>query len=442
VTARETALKILSDVEKNTEFSDSILRKYFTQAGLSRIDQNLARELVSGVLRQRTKLDWLLDGCLKRGLKSLNTLEANILRLGLYQVAFLDKIPAFAAVNESVELVKRFGRKEIIGLTNAVLRDIIRNKKYLKKPDTGDRVKDAGIEYSHPEWLIERWAKQLGWDDTLKILEFNNSPAPVIIRTNRLKTSAEILFEQLQAGGFEPKYLKILPQAIEINNPSGLVDNELFVRGHFYFQDSSAQAAGMLFGAKEGDIILDLCAAPGGKAGLAIEQAGGRADVFALDLSFRKLSRVRENFIRLGLDSWYLINGDAAKIKFKTAFDLVLADVPCTGLGVIRRRLDLRWRIRETDIQRMAELQSRILENAAGLVKPGGALVYSTCTLTPEENQDQIAIFLNRHSEFSLGPAEKYLPAVLAQYGFLAAWPQLHQMDGAFAARLVKNKNI
>ncbi|MDQ7798424.1 MAG: 16S rRNA (cytosine(967)-C(5))-methyltransferase RsmB [Candidatus Edwardsbacteria bacterium] len=442
MTARETALNILSAIDQNTEFSDSILRKYFSQAGLSRVDQNLARELVSGVLRQRAKLDWLLDGSLKRGLKSLNTLEANILRLGLYQVAFLDKIPAFAAVNESVELVKRFGRKEIIGLTNAVLRDIIRNKKYLKKPDTGDKVKDAGIEYSHPEWLIERWAKQLGWDDALKILEFNNSPAPVIIRANRLKASAENLFEQLKAGGFGPKCLEILPQAIEIDNPSGLVDNELFVRGHFYFQDFSAQAAGMLFGAKEGDNILDLCAAPGGKAGLALEQAGGRADMFALDRSFRKLPRVRENFIRLGLDSWYLINGDAVDIKFKTAFDLVLADVPCTGLGVIRRRLDLRWRIREADIQRMAGLQSRILENAAGLVKPGGALVYSTCTLTPEENQDQVKGFLIRHPEFRLDPAEKYLPAALAQDGFLAAWPQLHQMDGAFAARLIKSKNI
>ncbi len=301
MTARETALNILTAIDQNTEFSDSVLRRYFNRAGLSRVDQNLARELVSGVLRQRAKLDWLLDGSLKRGLKSLNTLEANILRLGLYQVAFLDKIPAFAAVNESVELVKRFGRKEIIGLTNAVLRDIIRNKKYLKKPDTGDKVKDAGIEYSHPEWLIERWAKQLGWDDTLKILEFNNSPAPVIIRANRLKTSAEILFEQLQAGGFEPKYLKILPQAIEINNPSGLVDNELFVRGHFYFQDSSAQAAGMLFGAKEGDSILDLCAAPGGKAGLAMEQAGGRADMFALDRSLRKVAQGQRKFYSPGL---------------------------------------------------------------------------------------------------------------------------------------------
>lgn len=438
MTARETALKILSDIEKNTEFSDSVLRKNFSQAGLSRVDQSLARELVSGVLRQRAKLDWLLDGSLKRGIKSLNPLEVNILRLGLYQIAFLDKIPAFAAVNESVELVKRFGRKEIIGLTNAVLRDIIRNEKYLKKPDTGDKVKDAGIEYSHPEWLIERWVKQLGWDDTLKVLEFNNSPAPVIIRANRLKTSAEILFEQLEAGGFEPKYLEILPQAIEINNPSGLVDNELFVRGHFYFQDSSAQAAGMLFGAKADDSIVDLCAAPGGKAGLAMEQAGGRAEMFALDRSLRKLPRVRENFIRLGLGSWYLINGDAVDIKFKTPFDLVLADVPCTGLGVIRRRLDLRWRIREADIQRMASLQSRILENAAELVKPGGALIYSTCTLTPEENQDQIAEFLNRHPGFALDPAEKYLPAMLVQNKFMAAWPQLHQMDGAFAARLIK----
>ncbi len=438
MTARETALNILSAVDRNTEFSDSILRKHIGRAGISRIDQNLARELVSGVLRQRAKLDWLLDGSLKRGIRSLNSMEANILRLGLYQIAFLNKIPSFAAVNESVELVKRFGRKEIIGLTNAVLRDIIRHEKYLKKPDTGDKIKDTAIEYSHPEWLIQRWARQFGWPDALKMLEFDNSPAPVVVRANRLKISAEVLFEQLKAGGFEPGLSEILPQSIEINNPSGLVDNELFVRGHFYFQDPSAQAAGMLYRARSGHRILDLCAAPGGKASLAAEQAGGGTDIFALDISRQKLKRVKENFTRLGLDSWCLINGDAAEIKFKQSFDLVLADVPCTGLGVIRRRLDLRWRIKESDILRMAELQSRILDNAAKLVKPGGTLVYSTCTVTPEENQDQIEGFLACHPEFSLDAAQKYLPATLVQDGFMATRPPLHKMDGAFAARLIR----
>jgi len=438
VSARETALKILSQIDRGADLSDGILKREFGQAKLSRVDQNLARELVSGVLRQRTKLDWLLDGSLKKGIASLKPLEINILRIGLYQIAFLDKIPAFAAVDESVKLVKRFGRKEIIGLTNAVLRDIIRNQRHLKKVETGNKVKDASIEYSHPEWLIERWVKQFGWADVLTILKFNNSPAKVTIRANRLKTSTRDLFEKLESGGFEPHYSEFLPQAIEVTNPSGLVDNELFVRGYFYFQDPSAQAAGILYQAHEGFNILDLCAAPGGKASQAMEQAEDKAELVAADSSFRKFRTIKENFDRLGFSSYHLLCGDATEIGFRKKFDLVLADVPCTGLGVIRKRLDLRWRIRESDIKRLAELQSRILENAAGLVKSGGALVYSTCTVTNEENRDQIAVFLTRHPQFELEPAERYLPTELTKDGYLETWPHLHRMDGAFAARLIR----
>jgi 16S rRNA (cytosine967-C5)-methyltransferase len=443
VSAREAALKILVDVDKGNEFSDSILRKQFNPKRLSLLDQNLTRELVAGVLRRRTKLDWVLNGSLKKGLHSLNPMEQNILRLGLYQIAFLDKIPIFAAVNESVKLVKRFGRKEIIGLTNAVLRDIIRNGKHLKKPDTGDKTLDASIEYSHPEWLVKRWQREIGWENTIRLMEFNNAPAPVIIRVNSLKTTTQALFERLTAGGFQPEMHDSVPSAMKIQKPSGLVDNELFVRGHFYFQDVSAQAVGMLYRAGLGSSILDLCAAPGGKAGAAIELSGGKAQIFAADINHKKLGRVKGNFTRLGLNSWHLINADAATIKFKEKFDLVLADVPCTGLGVIRRRLDLRWRVKESDIGRMAGLQTRILDNAADLVKPGGALVYSTCTVTPEENRDQITGFLARHTGFSLDPAEKYIPASLVKDGCMETWPHINGMDGAFAARLVNNtKNI
>lgn len=441
MSARETALEILSDIDKGTELSDRVLKRYFSQTKLSPLDKNLARELVAGVLRQRAKLDWLLNGSLKKGLCSLKPIEVNILRMGLYQVAYLDKIPAFAAVNESVKLVKLFGRKEIIGLTNAVLRDIIRSKRYLKRPDTGDKALDAGIEYSHPVWLVKRWVKQFGWDDALKLLEFNNSPASITIRTNRLKTTTVDLFKDLQAGGFDPETIPFVSTAIRILKPSGLVDSELFVRGHFYFQDPSAQAAGMLYHTQRGFNILDLCAAPGGKAGQALEQSGNNAELTAVEISQSKFRNIKENFDRLGYSSYRIVCGDATDIAFRKGFDLVLADVPCTGLGVIRRRLDLRWRIAEADIERMAALQKRILENAAVMVKPEGVLVYSTCTVTPEENRDQIETFLSCHPEFELDPAEKYIAPQLTRNGYLETRPHLHHMDGAFAARLIKRKN-
>jgi 16S rRNA (cytosine967-C5)-methyltransferase len=440
MTARETALAILNGIQRDNKLSDSLLRTGIDKAHLSMVDQGLVKELVSGIMRQKSKLDWILDGKLKRGIKSLNNIEANALRLGLYQIIYLDKIPPFAAVNESVELVKRFGRKEIIGLTNAVLRDIIRSKEKVFRVNSGNKINDAAIEFSHPIWLIKRWEKQLGWQETLKLLEMNNSPAPVFIRPNPSRTTISELLDQLKQGGFRAEITGLVPSAILVENPSGLVDNELFVRGCFYFQDPSAQAAALLAQAKAQDSILDLCAAPGGKASAVMAQAGGQAFLYVADINFKKLALVQENFTRLGINKFFFICGDAATLRFKKQFDLVLVDAPCTGLGVIRRRLDLRWRINESDITRLALLQRQILDNATEAVNPGGALVYSTCTVTPEENDLQIGNFLNRHPEYSIDPAEKYLDVALVQNGFMVAWPQKHQMDGAFAARLIKSR--
>jgi 16S rRNA (cytosine967-C5)-methyltransferase len=391
-------------------------------------------------MRNRSRLDWILNSSLKKGLESLNSLETNILRMGLYQIAYLDRVPGFAAVNESVNLVKRFGRKGIIGLTNAVLRDIIRNRRHLSRPDTGDKFRDAAIEYSHPEWLVKRWVNELGWEEALRLLSANNSPAPVVIRVNPLKTSPEELIVRLKEKGFGAQPMDGLPLAILVEEPAGLTSDEAFSRGHFYFQDAGAQMVGLLYRPRPEDLILDLCAAPGGKAGQALEEAGDGAELYAVDIGFHKLRRTRENFVRLGLNSWHLINGDAAGIKFSRRFDLVLADLPCSGLGVLRRRLDLRWKIGEADILRLSGLQSRILDNAAEMVEPGGALVYSTCTLTPEENARQIEGFLTRQTGFSLDRAERYLPPGAAEGGYLSVWPHRQGRDGSFAARLVRVK--
>lgn len=438
MTARETALKILDQVERGEALSDALLARHLRQSDLSPADLGLVRQLVSGVMRSRSRLDWILDCSLQKGLGSLKSLEINILRLGLYQIACLDRVPGFAAVNESVNLVKRFGRKGIIGLTNAVLRDIIRSRRHLSRPDTGNKIKDAAIEYSHPEWLVRRWVSERGWDDAIRLMSANNSPAPVIIRVNPLKTSTAELIGRLKERGFRPRLLDGLPPAVLVEEPSGLVDDETFSRGHFYFQDAGAQMVGCLYLPRPDGAILDLCAAPGGKAGQVLETAGSRAVLYAVDIGLSKLRRIRENFLRLGLVSWHLINGDAANIKFRCEFDLVLADLPCSGLGVLRRRLDLRWRVREADIPRLSELQSRILDNAAGMVRPGGVLIYSTCTITPEENHQQVQRFLARHPGFMLDRAERYLPSETVENGCLSIWPHRHGWDGSFAARLVR----
>lgn len=438
--ARELALKTLSKAATDGAYYDQVLKKYLKESGLSLPDKALAHELTAGVLRHRMWLDWVLDQSLKSGMKSLTPWEQNILRLGIYQIAKLDRIPPFAAVNESVNLAKRYGRKSIIGLTNAVLRDIIRHRRHLNPISSGDKARDLSIEHSHPLWLVKRWLKELGEEGAKGLLQANNQHAQVIIRPNTLKTGVLELQENLNLSGIKTSANRYIPTALEVENPVALADDPLFSRGYFYFQDTSSQAVSQLAKAKPGDDVLDLCAAPGGKASAVLEQMTDSGKLLALDLSEKKLSLIRENFNRLGLTSYSLVCADAASFAGNTKFDMVLIDAPCSGLGALRRRLDIRWRIKEADIIRLAQLQMRIINNAASLVKPGGALIYSTCTLTPEENQGTVKRFLVQNPEFTLEDAGRSVPRELVRDGFFSSWPHLHGMDGAFAARLIRNK--
>jgi len=440
VEARELALKTLSKAGTDGAYYDQVLKKNLKESGLSLADKALAHELTAGVLRHRMWLDWVLDQSLKSGMKSLTPWEQNILRLGLYQIAKLDRIPPFAAVNESVNLAKRYGRKNTIGLTNAVLRDIIRHRRHLKPISSGDKARDLSIEYSHPLWLVKRWFKELGEEGTKELLQANNRHAQVIIRPNTLKTGVLELQEKLDLSGIKTSANKYIPTALEVENPAGLADDPLFSRGHFYYQDPSSQAVSLLARAKPGDDVLDLCAAPGGKASAVLEQMEDSGQLLAVDLSEQKLSLIKENFTRLGLRSYSLICADAASFASGKKFDLVLIDAPCSGLGALRRRLDIRWRIKEPDIARLSQLQLQILNNAAGMVKTGGALVYSTCTLTPEENRGVVKKFLDQNPGFTADDAGQFIPRELAKDGFFSSWPHIHGMDGAFAARLIRQK--
>ncbi len=435
--ARELALRVLVKVDQGQGFSDGLIRKEFGRAGLGDEDRALARELVAGILRNRSRLDWLLDGSLKKGVGSLSPHEVNILRMGAYQLAMMDRIPAYAAVDECVRLSKRFARKGVIGLTNAVLRDIIKKGPRGRKISTGDRVRDLALSFSHPEWLVGRWLAQLGPKETEALLEADNRPAPVFVWPNPRKTRLERLMPEMEAAGFDPRPHQLLPEAVELRKPAGLFEHRLFLQGFFYLQDPGAQLVGRLLDPKPGQNVLDLCAAPGGKACWAASRDPGIL-VAAVDLSLAKMGLIGGNASRLGLANVLPVCGDAMDFGSRRAFDAVLVDAPCSGLGVMRRRLDLRWRVREEDINRLAGLQARMLDNAASLVRPGGTLVYSTCTLTPEENQGQVARFLSGHPGFRLEPAGPFLPAEFVREGTMQAWPHLHGTDGAFAARLLR----
>jgi 16S rRNA (cytosine967-C5)-methyltransferase len=354
----------------------------------------------------------------------------------LYQIAYLDRIPHSAAVNESVKLAKRYSRPGTIGLTNAVLRDIIRSTRWAKPLDIADSYAKLSVEYSHPEWLVRKWIDQIGIEETIALLAANNRPAPVTIRVNRRKTTPEALFQILAESGFEPGRNALVETALDVGHPAGLAGSEPFRQGLFYIQDAAAQAASSLVSALPGQWALDLCAAPGGKLSAMAETMAGGGLLVGADIGTRKLARVRQNLSRLGMSGVHLVCADAVTVAVREKFEWVLADVPCSGLGVLRRRLDLRWRITPEDIPRLAGLQAAILDNAATLVKPGGRVVYSTCTLVPEENERQIERFLERHGDFAVRPPA--LPEAMLQGAFLSLWPHRHGSDGAFAACLEK----
>lgn len=439
MTARELALKVLVGVEKGQGLSDSLIKDEFDRAGLKAVDRALARELVAGVLRNRSLLDWILGGSLRKGIGSLSPAEANILRLGAYQLCLMDRVPDFAAVDESVRLSKRFARRGVVGLTNAVLRDIIEKRPRLRKPSSGDPVSDLAILWSHPRWLVKRWIDRLGAEETAQLLEIDNRPAPVCLWPNLLRTDLECLIRELEAGGFQPRRHPLVPEALELGRPAGIFDHRIFKDGHFYLQDPAAQLVGRLVDPKPGQSVLDVCAAPGGKACWTASR-GRDVVVVAADLSRAKMGSLAQNAFRLGLGNILVVCSDGLFPCYNRQFDTVLIDAPCSGLGVLRRRLDLRWRITEKDIARLAGLQARLLRAVAQLVRPGGALIYATCTLTAEENQGQVSKFLEDNREFHLEPADARVPIQAVSNGMLEAWPHRLGTDGAFAARMIRIK--
>jgi len=360
---RGLAARVLLEAEK--KFVDEALEAH-RGAGLSRRDRALLTTLVYGATRWRRELDWLIDRCADR----LHPEIRQHLRVALFQIRHLDKIPRHAAVNEAVELAKGVSRKSA-GFVNAVLRKAAD----LELPDT------IGIRTSHPDWLIERWRKRFGPKELAAILEADNCILPLSIRPNPLKPAATIEFDGDPAG--DPR----------------------FAEGAFTVQDETSMKVAPLLAPQPTERILDLCAAPGGKTTHLAELMGGKGKVVAVDLPDR-IGLVAESAKRLGLENIECVAADGATATFREPFDAILIDAPCSNTGVLARRPDVRWRLREKDIEGAAGLQKRLLENAARLLKPGGRLVYSTCSLEPEENRVDLPGFQVLKEELTLPTAQ------------------------------------
>lgn len=407
VTPRELALNILVKVAETGAYSNIQLNRSLQESGMSRADAALATELVYGTIGRQATLDYWLSKFVAKGLRKLDTWVHQLLRLSAYQLLFLDRIPSHAAVNEAVTIAKRRGHSGISGMVNGVLRSIDRGKDELKLSDIRAEtpVATLALRHSYPEWLVRRWADAFGLETTEAILASGNEPPHASIRVNTMLASRDQRLRELQESGLDAQPSAVAPSGIVVRGGGNMADTEGFRNGLWSVQDESSMLVAEVVAPKPGMKVLDCCAAPGGKSAHMAELMEGKGKVWANDLHAHKRELIVSQTERLKLRNVEAITSDAAKLseRFKEqSMDAVLLDAPCSGFGVIRRKPEIKWNKTEGDIAEIAALQRQLLKEASELVRPGGTLVYSTCTIEKEENERQVAAFLAEHPDFEL----------------------------------------
>jgi 16S rRNA (cytosine967-C5)-methyltransferase len=455
--SRKIAFDVLHRVEAEGAYASDVLHAELdvgpAAAKLKPQDAALATELTMGVLRWRRLLDFLIAPYTQKPVERLDLPVAIALRMGAYQLRLLEKIPASAAVNESVELVKRARKSSAAPLVNAVLRKIAADAKTpadkFLPPDTSAAERLA-ILHSHPAWMVSRWLARLGEPQTIQLLEANNR-APRLSLSLPAPEQRDETMRALEKFGLRIEPGRLLKSAFAVSGGSP-ARTQAFRAGQISIQDEASQAIPLLLGVRAGDRVLDLCAAPGGKTATLGRAAGNTGTVFAADLHAHRLRAMAAQLGRLGLHNVRLIQLDATHaLPFREAFDKILVDAPCSGTGTLARHPEIRWRLGPDELDKSREQQKRMLANALERLAPGGRLVYSTCSIEPEENEDVIRHVLNSSSTIrAVGAAEaaRTLAPHLAPHveagelfaadGFFRTAPSAHRTDGFFAALLEK----
>lgn len=439
--ARQIAVNILNQVYQKGFYSDDLISKTFQKQTLKQEDKSLILELVNGTLRWRGQLDWILEKFFHGDFKNCSNKLKSILEISLYQIRFLNKIPKYAAVSQGVEIAKETGGKTWGNLTNGILRTYLREANSLKLPSfEEDPIEAIAVYFSHPRWIVQRWLNRYGLEETKQICEFNNRRPVITLRVNLRKATREALLKHFENFGIKAEPSKYFDDFIKINKSQDFTQLSLFSEGLFAIQDESTVIASLLLAPEKGDTILDLCAAPGGKAGHLAQLLEDTGKILAVDRNPRRLNLLSQNSKRLNIKSILPIVADGTNFYCKE-INKILLDAPCSGLGVLAKRADLRWKRNLEDIFKIRKLQKSLLQNASKLLKQGGVLVYSTCTLEPEENEEVIEEFLDNHKDFQLDRTPKILNQVFATpKGYWMSWPNKHEMDGTFAARMIKIK--
>lgn len=432
MTAREAALRALTACEQQGAWSDGFLKKILRTAALDGRDAALATRLCFGVLQNRILLDHYLGALSTVKLEKMEPAVRNSLRLGAYQVLFLDRVPHHAAVSEAVELARKGSRNpRSAGLVNGVLRSLVRQKDALEPPA------DPAIRYSHPRWLADLFTRRLGGEEGCALMAADNGQPPTCAQVNTTRATAEAAAASLRAQGVEVEPHPWLPNCLLLSHTGSLEELDAFRQGLFYIQDAAAKLAVLAAAPEPGMAVLDACAAPGGKSFAAAMAMGGRGQVVSCDIHPHKIELIRAGARRLGLEciSAQVLNAKECKEEFLDSFDLVLADVPCSGLGIIRKKPDIRYKDPKP-LEGLPAVQRAILDNVCRYVRPGGALLYATCTLLERENEDVVHAFLDRHKDFTLEAFQVPGDFAGAGEGMVTCWPHRHGTDGFFFAKL------
>ena len=438
---RDAALTILLAVDKNQAYSNLLLHQTIEKHKIDAKDRALLTELTYGTLQHKYTLDYFLEPYL-RG--KVDIWVRWLLRMSLYQMHYLTRIPAHAAVNEAVEIAKRRGHKGIAGVVNGVLRSILREG-VRTFDEIENEVERLAIMTSHPQWLVERWVENYGFDKTRAMLEENNVPPAQTVRVNRTKATVEEVLTTLEREGIKAKRSEFVPECIYLLSGQA-ARTGAFRNGLITIQDESSMLPATVLNPEPGMKVLDMCAAPGGKTTHMAEKMNNEGSILATDLHPKKLDLIEENTDRLGLTIVQTapIDGRKASSFLKEEdYDAILVDAPCSGLGVMRRKPDIKYTKREEDLTNLQTIQLDILNNAVKLLKVGGKLVYSTCTVDREENEGTVKAFLAKHPEMESVRLEN-LPQHLdanQEDGMLQVFPQDIGSDGFFVAAFVKKEN-
>ena len=435
--ARELAFKVLCDIEENNNYSNIAINKHFKNKNIDNKERGFATELIYGVVENKYYLDYIIDKLSKIKTQKLSICVKILLRIGIYQIVFLDNISEYAAVNETVNLVKKYDNRSR-GFVNAILRNILRNKEEVTKIDIDSEIMYLSTKYSYSPWIIKNWIQKFGEEFTKDLLEANSERPNLYIRVNTLKITRDNLIDKLNSIGIKAHKVHILDEAIRVENLKNIENNDLFKEGLFTIQDISSMMVGKVLNPRDNSLILDVCSAPGGKSTHLATLMNNTGKVIARDVFDHKLKLIQNTVDRLGLNNVEVEKFDALSLDENSIdkFDYVLTDVPCSGLGIIKRKPEIKYKLK-AELKDLPLIQRQILDNASKYVKLNGILLYSTCTIQDNENIDVINEFLKENNNFRLVPInEVNVDLDNEDKGYLKIYPNIHGMDGFFISKL------